>query len=98
MGIPIYGIGTVSLFVVLKDGSIKNIKLKDCLYVLGLMKSLFSWSKLKFLNQHYLENCRDILVHKIVNDEVILGAREYPHTHLFNISSRTLEVHTTYTF
>jgi hypothetical protein len=49
-GIPVYGIGTVSLFVVLKDGSIKNVMLKDYLYVLGLMKCLFSWSKLKSLN------------------------------------------------
>jgi hypothetical protein len=39
-----YGIGTVSLFVVLKDRSIKNVMLKDCLYVPGLMKSLFCWS------------------------------------------------------
>jgi hypothetical protein len=54
-GIPIYGIGTVSLFIVLKDGSIKNVMLKDCLYVPGLMKSHISWSKLKSLNQHYLE-------------------------------------------
>jgi hypothetical protein len=41
-GIPVYGIGAISLFVVLNDGSIKNIILKDCLYVPGLMKSLFS--------------------------------------------------------
>jgi putative component of toxin-antitoxin plasmid stabilization module len=50
VGIPVYGIGTGSLFVVLKDGSIKNVMLKDCLYVPSLMKSLFSWSKLKSLN------------------------------------------------
>jgi hypothetical protein len=42
MGIAFVRIGTVSLFVVLKDGSIKNIMLKDCLYIPGLMKSLFS--------------------------------------------------------
>jgi hypothetical protein len=71
-GILIYGIDTVSLFVVLTDGSIKNVMLKDCLYVPGLMKSLFSWSKLKFLNQHYLEDRGDMLVRKIINDEVIL--------------------------
>jgi hypothetical protein len=41
-GIPVYGIGTVSLFVVLKDGSIQNVMLNDCLYVPGLTKSLFS--------------------------------------------------------
>jgi hypothetical protein len=41
IGIPICGIGTISLFVVLKDGSIKDVMLKDCLYVAGLMKSLF---------------------------------------------------------
>jgi hypothetical protein len=98
MWIPVYGIGTVSLFVLLKDGSIKNIMLKDCLYVPGLMKSLLSWSKLKSLNQHYLEDYGDMLVRKIVNDEVILSAMECPHTHLFNILTRTLEVHTTYTF
>jgi hypothetical protein len=40
--IAIYRIGTVSLFVVLKEGSIKNVMLKDCLYVPGLMKPLFS--------------------------------------------------------
>jgi hypothetical protein len=30
VGISVYGIGTVSLFVILKDRSIKNIMLKDC--------------------------------------------------------------------
>jgi hypothetical protein len=72
--------------------------LKDCLYVPGLMKSLFSWSKLKSHNQYYLNNYRDILVCKIVNDKVILGARECPCTHLCNISTRTLEAYTIYTF
>jgi hypothetical protein len=72
MGFPINGIGTVSLFIVLKDGSIKNIMLNDYLYVPGLMKSFFSWSKLKSINQHYLEDHGDMLVRKIVNDEVIL--------------------------
>jgi hypothetical protein len=43
VGIPIYRIGTVSLFIVLKDGSIKNVMLKDYLYIPGLMKSLCSW-------------------------------------------------------
>jgi hypothetical protein len=43
--IRVYGISTISLFVVLKDGSIKNVILKDYLYVSGLIKSLFSWSK-----------------------------------------------------
>jgi hypothetical protein len=98
IGIPVYGIGTVSLFVILKDGSIQNIRLTDCLYDLGLMKSLFSWSKLKCLNQYYLEDRGDILVRKIVYNEVILGAKECPRTHMFNIPSRTLEGHTTYTF
>jgi hypothetical protein len=96
--IPIYGIGTVSLFVVLKDGSSKNVMLKDCLYVLGLMKYLFPWSKLKSLNQYYFEYHGDILVRKIVNNEVILWAKEWPHTHLFNILTRTLEAQTTFTF
>jgi hypothetical protein len=41
-GIPVYGFGTVSLFVVLKNKRIKNIMLKDCFYIPGLMKSLFS--------------------------------------------------------
>jgi hypothetical protein len=36
--IPVYMISTVSVFVILKDGSIKNVMLKDCLYVPGLMK------------------------------------------------------------
>jgi hypothetical protein len=40
--IPVHGIGTVSLFVVLKDSSLKNVMLKDCVYIPGLMKSLFS--------------------------------------------------------
>jgi hypothetical protein len=97
-GIPVYGIGTISLFVVFQDGSIKNVMLKDCLYVPSLMKSLFSWSKLKFLNQHYLEDREDMLVRKIVNNEVILWAKECPRTHLFNIPTRTLEAHITYTF
>jgi hypothetical protein len=61
-GIPVYEIGTISLFVVLSDGSIKNVMLKDCLYVPSLMKSLFSWLKLKLLNQYYLEDRRDMLV------------------------------------
>jgi hypothetical protein len=72
VGSPIYRIGTVSLFVVLKDGSIKNIILKDCLYVPGLMKSLFSWSKLKSVNEYYLEDRGDMLVPKIVTNEVIV--------------------------
>jgi hypothetical protein len=67
-----FGIGSGSLFIVLKDERIKNIILKDCLYVPGLMKSFFSWSKFKSLNQHNLENHGDILVRKVVNDEVIL--------------------------
>jgi hypothetical protein len=50
LGISVYGIGTISLFVVLKDRSIKNLMLKDCLYIPSLMKSLFSWSKLTSLN------------------------------------------------
>jgi hypothetical protein len=92
--IPVYEIGTVLLFIVLKDGSIKNIMLKDYLYVPDLMKSLFSWSKLKSLNQHCLEDCRNMLVCKIVNNEVILWVKEYPYTHLFNILTRILEAHT----
>jgi hypothetical protein len=98
VGIPVYRIGTVSLFVVLKDGSIKNVRLKDCVYVLGLMKSLFSWSKLKSLNQHYLEEFGDMMVYKIVNNELILCAKECPRTQLFNIPIRTLDAHPTYTF
>jgi hypothetical protein len=39
-----------------------------------------------------------MLVHKIVNDEVILWARECPCTHLYNIPTRTFEAHMTYTF
>jgi hypothetical protein len=97
-GIPVYGISTVSLFVVLKEGSIKNVMLKDCLYVPSLMKSLFSWSKLKYLNQHYLEDLRDMLVRKIVNNEVILWAKECLRTHLFNILTTSLEAYTTYIF
>jgi hypothetical protein len=96
--ISVYIISTVSLFVVLKDGSIKNIILQDCLYVFGQMKSLFSWSKFKSLNQHYLEDRGNILVRKLVNNNVILWAKECLHTHLFNIPTRTLEAHMTYTF
>jgi hypothetical protein len=47
--IPVYGISTDSLFVILKDGSINNVLLKGCLYVPGIMKSLFSCSKLTSL-------------------------------------------------
>jgi hypothetical protein len=86
------------LFVVLKDASIKNIILKHCVYVPGLMKCLFSWPKLKSLNQLYFEDRGDMLIRKIVNNEVILWAKECLHTHLFNIPTRTLEAHTTYTF
>jgi hypothetical protein len=96
--IPVYEIGPTFLFVVLKDWSIKNVMLKDCLYVPGLMKSLFSWSKLESLNQHYLDDHGDMLLGTIVNNEVILWAKEYSRTHLFNIPTRTLEAHTTYTF
>jgi hypothetical protein len=98
VGIPVYGLGTVSLLVDLKDGSIKNLMSQDCLYVPSLMKSLFSWSKLKSLNQHYLEDCGDLLVLKIVNNKMILWAKECQRTHLFNIPSRTLEAHITFTF
>jgi hypothetical protein len=62
------------------------------------MKTLFSWSKLKSYNQHYLEDHRDMFVCKIVNNEVILWVRECPHTHLFNIPIRTLDAHMIYTF
>jgi hypothetical protein len=96
--IPVYGISTVSLFVVLKDRSIKNVMLKDYLYVPSLKKSLFSWSKLKSLNQHYLEDCADMLVRKIVHNEVILWATEYLRTHLLNIPTITLKAYSTYTF
>jgi hypothetical protein len=78
--------------------SINNVILKDCLYVRRLIKSLFSGSKLKFLNQHYLEDCGNILVRKVVNDEVIVWARECVRTHLYNISTRTLKAHIIYTF
>jgi hypothetical protein len=85
VGIPIYGFGTISLFVVLNDGSIKNVMLKDCLYVPCLMKSLIFWSTLKSRNQKNLEDRGDMLVHKIVNIEMILWAKESPRTHLFII-------------
>jgi hypothetical protein len=98
VGISVYGRGTVALYVILKDGNMTNVKSKDFLYVPGLRKSLFSWSKLQCLNQHYLEDHGNILVHKTVNDEVILWARECPRTHLFNIPTRPLKVHLTYTF
>jgi hypothetical protein len=58
MGIPIDGICTISLFVVLKDGSIKNVILNDCLYISGLMKSRFFWSKLESLNHIILKIVR----------------------------------------
>jgi hypothetical protein len=96
--IPIYWIGTISLFIIMKDGSIKNVMLKDCLYDSGLMKSLFSWSKLKFLNQHYVEDYGDKLVYKIISVNVILWARECPQTHWFNNPTRIFEVHITYIF
>jgi hypothetical protein len=38
-----------------------------------------------------------MLVHKIMNNEVILWATECPRTHLFKIPTRTLEALTTYT-
>jgi hypothetical protein len=98
VGIPVYGISTVSLFVVLKYGSIKNVMLKDCLYVPGLRKSLFSWSKLKSLNQYYLKDRGDMLVYKSVKNEVILWAKECLRTQLFIISTRTLETPRTYIF
>jgi hypothetical protein len=50
MDIPIHKIDTVSLYVILKARSIINAMLKDCLYITGLMISLFSGSKLKSLN------------------------------------------------
>jgi hypothetical protein len=42
MRIAVYRFGIISLFVGLKAGSIKNIMIKDCLYISGLMKLLFS--------------------------------------------------------
>jgi hypothetical protein len=39
-----------------------------------------------------------MLVHKIMNDEVILWARECPRTYLFIIPTRTLKAYTTYSF
>jgi hypothetical protein len=58
--IPVYGISTVSFFIILKDGSIKNIMLKECLYIPGSVKSLFSWLNLQSLNQHDRENRGDM--------------------------------------
>jgi hypothetical protein len=86
------------LVYISKDKSIKNVMLKDCLYVSGLMESLFSWSKLKSLNQYYLKDRGDMLVCKIVNNEMILWVKECLCTHLFNIPTRTLEAHTIFTF
>jgi hypothetical protein len=97
-GIPVHGIDIVSLFIVLQDENIKHVMLKDYLYVPGLMKSLFSWSKLKSFNQHYLEDGGTLLVYKIVNDKVILWVRQCLRAYLCNISTRSLEAHTTYTF
>jgi hypothetical protein len=91
IGIPVYGIGTICLFVVLKDESIKNVILKDCLYVPGLMKSRFSWSKLKSLNQYYLEDHGDMLVRKIVKNKVILWAKESLRTHLLTFLQELLK-------
>jgi hypothetical protein len=97
-GIPVYWISTLALFLILKDRSLKNRMLKDCLYIPGLMKSRVSWSKLKSLNQHYFEDRGDMFVNKIVNDKVILWGRGCLRTHLFNISIRPLKAHITYTF
>jgi hypothetical protein len=98
IGISIYGIGTVFLFGVLIGRGIKNGLLKDCLYVPSLMKYLISESKLKSCNQYYLEEHGNILVCRIVNDEVVLWVRECPCTDLVNILTRMLKAHTTYTF
>jgi hypothetical protein len=38
-----------------------------------------------------------MLVRNIVNDEVILEARECPRTHFYTILTKALEVHTIYT-
>jgi hypothetical protein len=86
------------LFVVLKDGSLKNVILKDYLYIPSLMEYLFSWSILKSLNQYYVEDHRDMLVTKIAIDKVMLCARDCPCTHLFNFPTRSLEAHIIYTF
>jgi hypothetical protein len=96
--IPVYGIGTVSLFIVLKDGRIKNIILNDCLNVSALRRSRFSWAKLKSVNEHFREDRGNILVRKIMNDKVIFWTRECPCTHLFNIPTKSLKVHLIYTF
>jgi hypothetical protein len=53
LGIPVYRIDTVFLFVVLNNRCIKDVILKDSLYVLGLITFLCSWSKLKSLNEPY---------------------------------------------
>jgi hypothetical protein len=96
--IPVYRIGPGNLFVVLNDDSIKNIMLKDYLYVSSHIKSLFSRATLKCLNQYCLEDHKNILVDKNRNDEVILWVKECLHTHLLNILTKTLEALTIYTF
>jgi hypothetical protein len=83
-----YRISAISWYIVLNNGSIKHVILEDCLYVSGLMKSLFSWSKLQSLNQYYLKYCRHMLVCKIENDNMICWARECLHIYLFNIPKR----------
>jgi hypothetical protein len=62
------------------------------------MKCLISRSKLKSLNQHYLEESGNMLVGKIVNNDVILWGKECRGTHLFNNPTRSCEVHTTYIY
>jgi hypothetical protein len=75
----------MSLYIILKAESIKNILLEDNLYIPESIKSLFSWSKLNALYQYYQKDYGNIIIYKIVNKKEILWVKEYLHTNLFNI-------------
>jgi hypothetical protein len=55
-GIPVFGVGSISLLISLPSGSFKCLVLSDVLYVPGLMKVLFSWSALKKRGRYYMED------------------------------------------
>jgi hypothetical protein len=97
-GIPVFGVGSISLIISSPGSSFKCLVLSDVLYVSGLMKALFSWSALKKRGRYYMVDKGQMFIRKFVNDEIVLWACEDSDTHLFNIPKKMLSTHATFTY
>jgi hypothetical protein len=71
--------------------------LNDCLWIPGLVKYLFFWSRLRLFNQYYLDDHEEMLLCKILNNKVIHCVTKYLLSDLYNLLTKTREVHIIYT-